>query len=531
MNIIPAPLKMELNNEKVCFDCVSVYPDCENKELLNSVFKIPCKSNFVNPAHLLFRENKDLISKSFSSDKAKDAYIITVDKTSIIADYYSYSGFVNAVSTVEQLLIDIINGKEKAELKTGKIFDSPKYSYRGLLVDCARHFVPITELKKTIKMMAFYKLNYLHLHLTDDQGWRIEIKKYPLLTQNGSVRSETQLTLSGKKDGKEYGKGMFYTQDELRELVSYAEKYAVEIIPEIDMPGHLLGAISQYPYLSCSGNAVKVRNSWGVERIIACASKEETFKFLTDVIDEVTEIFPCEYFHIGGDEVPKDEWKKCPSCQKKIKELGLKNENELQGWFENKVIDYLECKGKQVLIWDENLGVSPASKKTVLQLWRNELNRAQSFEWIKNHGKMLISYGKHFYFDYPYGRTSLKKTYEFLPENIKLKQSDFAHILGQEAAVWTEWIRNKEKYEFMLYPRMQAFAENCWSENADDYSDFEKRLKSHFEYLRMNRIDYCPLKLCNPKGITGFKQKILANLRTSDTYGEIRLKRNFNDIK
>lgn len=530
MNIIPAPDKISFTGSKVIFDSVVLHADCENRDILSDILKIPFKSG-KNPIQLLFCENKEVVKKFFSTHEAKEAYSVTVNKNLIKAYYSSYSGFINAVSTVKQLLLDLILCKTETQLQTCTIYDAPKYSYRGLLVDCARHFIPLTQLKRTIEMMAFYKLNYLHLHLTDDQGWRMEIKKYPLLTQKGSVRSETQLTLSGKKDGKEYGKGMFYTQDELRELVSYGEKYAVEIIPEIDMPGHLLGAISQYPYLSCSGNEVNVRNCWGVEKIIACASKDETFKFLTDVIDEVTEIFPCQYFHIGGDEVPKDEWKKCLSCQKKIKELGLKNENELQGWFENKVIEYLERKGKQVLIWDENLGVSPESKKTVLQLWRNELNRAQSFEWIKNGGKMLISYGKHFYFDYPYGKTSLKKTYGFLPQNIKLRQSDFAHILGQEAAVWTEWIRDKEKYEFMLYPRMQAFAENSWSKSTEDYYGFESRLKKHLKYLEKRNVGFCPLSLCNPKGLTGLRQKILANLRTSDAYDEIRMKRKLEAIK
>lgn len=523
MKIIPKPLKCILNEEKIIIDSVMIHSECENTEYLNEFFKIPFRKG-KSPVYLLFRKDESKVLEHFS-EKSDEAYIINIERNLITSYFSSYKGFINSVSTVQQLLIDIVNGKEKAEIHTGTIYDKPKYSYRGLLVDCARHFVPVDELKTTIELMSFYKLNYLHLHLTDDQGWRVEIKKYPLLTEKGSIRTQTQLTLSGKSDGNEYGEGLFYTQDELRELVSFAQKHSIEIMPEIDMPGHLLGAISQYPYLSCSEQDVMVRNRWGVEKIIACASKEETFRFLTDVIDEVIDIFPCKYFHIGGDEVPKDEWKKCPLCQQKIKDLGLKNENELQGWFENKVIKYLEDKGKEVMLWDENLGVSPVSKKTVLQLWRSELNRAQSFKWIKDGGKMLISYGKHFYFDYPYGKTSLKKTYGFLPKNIKLKEHDFDSILGQEAAVWTEWIRDNEKYEFMLYPRMQSFAENSWSENIKDYNEFENRLNAHLTYLRKRNVGFCPLYLCNPKGLKGFKQKILANSRSSDTYGEIRMKK------
>lgn len=530
MNIIPKPQKIISSGGVITVLSLCFHAQCEYTEFLKENLGVPFEKNEESLCLLCIKDEK-AISDNFSPNRRNDAYILTLKKGNITLCYGSYSGFLNGAAALKQLFMKFTVEESKASLEECIIYDSPKYSYRGLLVDCARHFVPIDELKKTIKMMWLYKLNYLHLHLTDDQGWRIEIKKYPLLTEKGSVRSETQLNLKGSTDGREYGKGLFYTQDELRELVDFAHCYGVEIVPEIDMPGHFLSAISQYPNLSCGGKAVNVRNKWGIEKVIACASKDETFSFLTDIINEVAKIFPCQYFHIGGDEVPKDEWEKCPLCQKKIRELGLKNENELQGWFQNKIIEYLESKGKQTLIWDEQLGVSPVSKNTVLQLWRNELDRAQSFDWIEQGGKVLISYGKNFYFDYPYGKTSLKKTYSFIPKNIKLKEKDFDNILGQEAAVWTEWIRDKEKYEFMLYPRMQAFAENCWSENADNYSEFENRLKLHLEYLRANSVDYCPMNLCNPKGLAGLRQKIFAISRTSDTYGEIRMKRKMEGIK
>ena len=524
MNIIPKPLKIEFTGETFSANSVFLHSDCAYSEFLKENFNIPVSLKETGIC-LLTKQDTKGISEKLPENCTKDAYILEIRKDSITLCFSEYSGFMNGISTVSQILSDILMCGGSALIKCGKIYDASKYAYRGLLIDSARHFIPVSELKKTIKMMALYKLNYLHLHLTDDQGWRIEIKKYPLLTENGSVRGETQLTLSGRTDGREYGDGLFYTQNELLELVAFAEKYGVEIIPEIDMPGHLLGAISQYPYLSCAEKEVTVRTRWGVEKVIACAAKEESFQFLFDILDEVTALFPCKYFHIGGDEVPKDEWKKCPKCQNKMKELGLKNENEIQGWFENRIIDYLEAKGKEVLIWDENLGVSPVSKKTVLQLWRNELNRAQSLEWVKNGGRMLISYGKHFYFDYPYGKTPLKMTYGFKPKNIKLKENDMDYVLGQEAAVWTEWIRDTDKFEFMLYPRMQAFSENCWAENTGDYNNFEQRLKPHLEFLEQNGIMFCPLSLCNPKGFTGLKQKFFTKNRFDDTYSEFKMRK------
>ncbi len=522
MHLIPKVLNSEFTNETIEVTKLFLNPACNFASNIKRIFKIPLSQD-CSETELLCLNDLNEIERHFDEEKIRDAYILSVETKKITIKYATYNGLVNALSTLEQLLFDLILGNEYARLSTGVIYDSPKYSYRGLLVDVSRHYRTVDELKKTIRLMSFYKLNFLHLHLTDDQGWRIEIKKYPKLTDGGNIRKSTQLNRKGETDSKVYGANLFYTQDDLKSLVNYARDFGIEIVPEIDVPGHLLGAISQYPELSCSKKSVDVRVEWGVEKVIACASNPKTVEFIKDVIDEVCDIFPCKYFHIGGDEVPKDEWEACKSCQSKMKELGLKNENELQGWLTDLITEYLNGKGKQAVIWDENLNVPIKSNSTVTQLWSHKLNKSQSKEWIKNGNKMLISYCHNLYFDYPYGKTSMKKTYSFSGKLIGLKPQYEENVLGIEAAMWSEWMRDIKKFEFMLYPRMQALAEICWSQKLDGYKYFEKRLKIHLEYLSSEKIYYCPLRLCNPSGIIGLKQKYYSKSKVYDTYDEIRL--------
>lgn len=522
MNLIPKVLECNLNGKEIKVRNICLDDNCEFKNFLLNGTDIPF-ANANADVSLLCVNDAAKIEKHFGEDKIKDTYILQVEENIIKICYADYSGFINAVSTLEQLLLNLILKKEYAVIKIGFIYDSPKYKYRGLLVDVSRHFRSIDELRKTIKMMAFYKLNYLHLHLTDDQGWRIEIKKYPKLTKGGNIRKATQISRNGKTDSKPYGEGLYYTKEDIVQLVAFAAAYGVEIVPEIDVPGHLLGAISQYPDLSCSKKQTDVRIECGVEDIIACASNPYTIQFIKDVLDEVSEMFPCKYFHIGGDEVPKGEWKKCPSCQKKIKELGLKDENELQGWLVNQLTEHLNNKGKDVIIWDENLNIQIQSDSTVIQLWAKKLNKSQSEKQIKEGKKMIVSFCRNFYFDYPYGQTSLKKTYSYSSQTIGLKPEYEKSVLGMEAAMWSEWLRDFNKFEFMLYPRILAFSEKCWSEDCYDYENFENRLKQHIKFFKAKGITYCPIELCNPHGLMGLKQKYYVHSKKTDTYDEMRL--------
>ena len=239
------------------------------------------------------------------------------------------------------------------------VSDAPKYAYRGFMLDCARHFWTIDKIKQILDVMAALKMNEFHWHLSEDQGWRAEIKKYPLLTEKGSIRNGTQVSPrdsapdSARVKDAEYGRGLYYTQEQMREIVAYAAQRHIEVIPEIDMPGHMVAAIACYPELSCRGEATEVSPKWGVLDNICCCGKEDVYRFAKDVIDELVEIFPGRFFHIGGDEVPKKRWKECPACQKKIRELGLKDENALQGYFNNQIAEYLRSKGKRMIAWNE----------------------------------------------------------------------------------------------------------------------------------------------------------------------------------
>ncbi len=274
------------------------------------------------------------------------------------------------------------------------------------------------------------------------------------------------------------------------------------------------------PELSCDGKTVKVRKEWGVEDTVACVGKNKIYEFVENIISELSLVFPCEYFHIGGDEVPKIKWKTCADCQAKMKRLGLKDEDALQGYFYIEVNKILQKYGKKPMIWDEKLGTD-LPENTLLQLWRSELKDNQCADYIEKGGQIVVSYGPYFYFDYDYSQTPLKKTYSYTNADIKFGTELEKGIFGIEGTVWTEWIRDKEKLDFNLYPRMQALSEKCWNKNAGDYHDFESRLKEHFLYLNEHDVEYCPLNICNQNFIT--RMKIFSKKRRNDDgYAEVR---------
>ena len=299
-------------------------------------------------------ENK-LVFKTDSSMPSEAYHIICTDDNNILISSSDASGAFYAVMTLLQL------ADGNGVIPSVEIEDAPRFRHRGFMLDCARHFWSVDKIKQILDVMARIKMNIFHWHLTEDQGWRIEIKKYPLLTEKGAIRKSTALSLTGYEEHKEprdyteYGRGLYYTQEEVREVVAYAAKRNINIIPEIDMPGHFVAAIACYPELSCTEEKVDVSDRWGVLDNIACCGKENIYRFVKDIIDELCELFPYPYFHIGGDEVPKDHWKVCPNCQKKIRELGLKDENALQSYFNNVISAYLKEKGKHTVGWNEIL--------------------------------------------------------------------------------------------------------------------------------------------------------------------------------
>lgn len=374
-----------------------------------------------------------------------------------------------------------------------EIGDQPFFPYRGFLLDSARHITRLSDIKTLVDAAALFKMNSLHWHLTDDQGWRIPIDRYPLLTEKGAVRLSSDF---GKvHTGKLYGG--FYTKSELREIVAYCAERHIDVIPEIDMPGHMTAAISAYPELSCSGKQIPVQTRQGIFPDILCAGKDSTLEMMFGILDELLEIFPSKNIHIGGDEAPKDHWKTCPACQKRIAHEGLAGEEELQRWFVEKICAYLRQKGRTAVVWNESLkGGVPCTDMTV-EMWMDRKALCPAF--ANTGGKLIVSPFFHYYMDYPYAMTPLKKTYRFNPFVKGLDARGRSNVLGVEGSIWTEHIRDIEHLCSMAYPRFAAIAETGWTPPGQkNYRDFENRYDTLLPLLAALGIAGAPRKDWNP---------------------------------
>ncbi len=370
------------------------------------------------------------------------------------------------------------------------IKDEPRFAYRGIMLDPCRHFIPVENIKKQLDVLALFKINQFHWHLTEDQGWRIEIKKYPKLTEIGSKRVDGE--------GTEYSG--FYTQEQIKEVVAYASERFINVIPEIELPGHALAAISAYPELSCKGDSLSPRIIWGVEEDVYCAGKEETFKFLEDVIAEVVTLFPGEYFHIGGDECPKVRWEKCPLCQKRMRENKLKNEHELQSYFVQRIEKVLASHGKKMIGWDEILEGGLAPSATVMS-WRGEDGGIAAASM--DHDVIMTPGSNGMYLDHYQGDskiepvaiggyTLLEKTYSYNPVPdtlVGLGKSNF--VKGVQGNIWSEYMYTTDLMEYRIYPRILAVAEIGWTPlEGKDYKDFERRIDNALVRLDCHGINY-----------------------------------------
>lgn len=384
--------------------------------------------------------------------------------------------------------------------------DEPRFQWRGMHLDVCRHFFTKEEVKKYLDHLAFYKFNTFHWHLTEDQGWRIEIKKYPELTRKGAWRSET--VIGKPSDSAKYDKtphGGFYTQEDIREIVAYATKLHITIVPEIEMPGHALAALAAYPQFSCTGGPFEVGKTWGVFEDVYCV-KEETFKFLEDILTEVCDLFPGKVIHIGGDECPKERWKKCERCQKTKTDNKLKDEHELQSYFIRSIEKFLNSKGRIIIGWDEILegGLAP---NAMVMSWRGTEGGIAA---VKMGHYVVMSPGKPCYFDHYQssdrskqplaigGNNTLKDIYNYsiVPYQISPHRG-YYYIRGAQGNVWTEYIPTFSHVEFMIFPRMLALSENLWlgPHASRNYDQFLIRLKKHREVLDKQKINYCPLFL------------------------------------
>ena len=409
-----------------------------------------------------------------------EGYELNVDGEGIEVRASQFPGFLYALQSLGQLLPAAVYGTEPApdaawEVPCVKIADAPRFAYRGMHLDVARHFFSVDEVKRYIDVMAIHKLNTLHWHLTDDQGWRIEIKRYPELTAVGSIRKATVVRKEwGTYDGTPYGG--FYTQDEIRDVVKYAADRGVTVIPEIDLPGHMLAALTAYPELGCTGGPYEVWGRWGVADDVLCPGREKTFEFLEGVLTEVMELFPSEYIHIGGDECPKVRWEKCPRCQAKIRQLGLKDDGEhtaehyLQSYVTDRIGKFLAQHGRRIIGWDEILeGRAPSD--AVVMSWRGSEGGIAA---AKLGHDVIMTPNSHFYFDYyqsldtdaePFGiggYIPMEQVYSYDPAFPELTPEQQRHILGVQANLWTEYVLSDEHLEYMLLPRLAALSEVQW---------------------------------------------------------------------
>jgi len=425
----------------------------------------------------------------------EEAYEMSINSSGIHIRASHEKGFFYGFQSLIQLLPP---NKHIANLPYLEIQDSPRFAWRGLHLDVGRHFFPTEFIKKYIDLMAFYKFNTFHWHLTEDQGWRIEIKQYPKLTEIGSQRKETILEKNFNPyvgDGKPYGG--FYTQEEIKEVVAYAQEREITIVPEIEMPGHSLAALAAYPELGCAPGPYEVGTKWGVYDDIYCPS-ELTFQFLENVLTEVMELFPSKYIHVGGDEAPKTAWRKSKVAQDVIKREGLKNVFELQSYFIQRMEKFLNANGRQLIGWDEILegGLAPGA---AVMSWRGE---AGGIEAAEAEHKVVMTPNSHMYFDYYQanpdneplangGIISLEKVYHYNPTPEGLDEEHKKYIMGAQANVWTEYIKTADHVEYMVYPRAVALAEVVWSQPENkDWNRFQEKLKHQYHLLDARDVNY-----------------------------------------
>jgi len=437
----------------------------------------------------------DLYLDPTQTELGLEGYELEIKPETITIRALAEAGLFYGVQSLRQLMLDA-SSKETTELPCLTIRDIPRFPWRGFMFDVGRHYHPVETLKKILDILAILKMNVFHWHLTEDQGWRIEIKKYPKLTDVGSVRTDTKI---GRRGGKKF-RGVphegFYTQDEVREIVAYAADRFIQVIPELEIPGHCSAAIAAYPELSCTGDQIEVQTNFGIFKDIYCAGKETTIEFLQDVLDEFVELFPSDIVHIGGDEAPKARWKKCPDCQARIKAESLKDEHELQVYFTNRIGEYLKSKGKRLMGWNQILG-EDLDQEAIAQWWAG--NPKSKMKYLRQGTDFVMSPLAHTYVDYNYFMTPLRQCYNWDPIPKKLEPEYHQHVLGPETPIWTEWVPDEARLGWQVFPRLFATAEVGWTEvEAKDYPDFKQRIPNLLAYLDRLGMPYAALDEVDP---------------------------------
>ena len=502
LDVIPHPQEIVLARDTTPFiidrSTTIVYPATNEKMHRTADFQ----STFI-------KEMTGTEVRVSDKEKSSNAIILAVDSTMGHPEGYklqitpekvlltggSEAGVFYGIQTIHKALPILKDGKVAAALPAGTVTDFPLFLYRGFMIDVGRHFFPVSYLKQMIDLMALHNINYFHWHLTEDQGWRIEIKKYPKLTEVGSKRDSTIIDWETKKfDGKPHSG--FYTQDEAREIVRYAADRFITVVPEIDLPGHTTAALASYPELGCTGGPYKVLCSFGVFPDVLCAGNDQTLQFTKDVLDEIMDIFPSEYIHIGGDECPKSRWEKCPKCQAKIKELGIKalpkhsKENQLQTYFMSELEKEINAHGRRMLGWDEVLegGLTPNS---TIMSWRGIQG---GIEAARQHHDVIMTPIQRLYFSNPRinkmtGFEWMNRVYNFEPVPAELTDAEKKFVIGTQGCIWTEWTADSTKMEWQILPRMAALSEIQWT--LPEHKNFERFMERLPEMLKIySSLDY-----------------------------------------
>ena len=494
-----------------------VYPEGNEKMGRNAQFLSEYISKMVHLNLQTTTEAKDnnviLLQTGLESDNP-EAYSLKVTPDQIIIQGASEAGTFYGIQTLRKTL-PASEKKSNVEFPSATIEDSPRFGYRGAHFDVARHFFTIEEVKEYINMMALHNMNRLHWHITDDQGWRIEIKKYPKLTEVGSQREETLIGHASERperfDGKPYGG--FYTQEEAKEIVAYAAERYITVIPEVDLPGHMQAALTAYPELGCTGGPYKVWTKWGISEEVLCAGNDKALQFLDDVFTEIMQIFPAQYIHIGGDECPKVRWEKCPKCQARIKAEGIRSdkthtkEQYLQTFVMQHVASFLEKHGRKIIGWDEMLEGNAIPGATIMS-WRGEKGGIQA---AQSGHDVIMTPNTYLYFDYMQskdkeneplgigGYIPVKKVYEYspIPESLSVEESK--HIIGVQANLWTEYIATFDHVQYMVLPRWAALSENQWTcSSHKNYRDFLNRLEALMRVYKAEGYNFAKHVLSDP---------------------------------
>ena len=508
-SVIPQPVQMEVGRGVFDLDAdtrivLSNPTNLEVQQLTESWARpIRATSGF----NLLLVDTPDdapsnMITLRLSQDAPHpvEGYRLNVTSDAVTVEAKTPAGLFYGLQTLTQLLFgDHTSGWS---VPVVQIVDAPRFAYRGMHLDVGRHFFPVAFVKKYIDLLAMYKMNKFHWHLTEDQGWRIEIKKYPKLTEIGAYRQETVMGKNFERfdrpyvgDGKPHGG--FYTQDEVREVVAYARARYIDVIPEIEMPGHATAALAAYPEFACTDGPFDVPTTWGIFEDIYCP-KEETFQFLEDVLTEVIALFPSQHIHIGGDEVPKVRWQESEVAQEVISREGLADEDELQSYFIKRIESFLQAQGRRLIGWDEILEGGLAPDATVMS-WRG---MEGGIEAARQGHDVIMTPTSHCYFDYYQadpeqeplairGLTPLEKVYSFEPVPEMLSAEDAEHILGAQGNVWTEYMATTDYVEYMVFPRMLALSEVVWSPpDLRNWEGFVQRLPDHLRHLDALGVNY-----------------------------------------